>query len=305
MAPGGYLWWYVDALSDDGRHGLTIITFVGSVFSPYYAWARRRAAGGAADPEDFCSVNVALYGEAGKRWAMTERGRGALTRDATQIRIGPSGLDWDGTTLTIRIEETTVPVPSRLRGIVRVRPTALTGASFALDGAGLHVWRPLAPCCDVEAEFSRPDLSWRGHGYLDSNRGETPVESAFVCWDWSRAALPDGAAVLYHATRRGPDGDVGLALRFDRAGTVSHFEASKRIALPDTLWRVPRETRGDATAEMTLASTFEDTPFYARSMLTGTLLGQPASAVHESLSLDRFAAPWVQAMLPFRMPRRR
>ena len=33
---GGYSWWYVDALSDDGRHGLTIIAFLGSVFSPYY-----------------------------------------------------------------------------------------------------------------------------------------------------------------------------------------------------------------------------------------------------------------------------
>ena len=39
VAPGGYAWWYVDALSDDGRHGLTIIAFVGSVFSPYYAWS--------------------------------------------------------------------------------------------------------------------------------------------------------------------------------------------------------------------------------------------------------------------------
>jgi carotenoid 1,2-hydratase len=27
------------------------------------------------------------------------------------------------------------------------------------------------------------------------------------------------------------------------------------------------------------------------------------TAVHESLSLDRFQARWVQAMLPFRMPR--
>ena len=39
---GGYVWWYIDALSDDGAHGLTLIAFVGSVFSPYYAWARRR-----------------------------------------------------------------------------------------------------------------------------------------------------------------------------------------------------------------------------------------------------------------------
>ena len=43
VRPGGYAWWYVDALSDDGQHGLTIIAFIGSVFSPYYAWARARA----------------------------------------------------------------------------------------------------------------------------------------------------------------------------------------------------------------------------------------------------------------------
>ncbi|NVO16891.1 MAG: carotenoid 1,2-hydratase [Rhodoplanes sp.] len=298
-------------MSDDGRHGLTIIAFVGSVFSPYYAWARRR---GAADPHDHCALNVALYGDAGKRWTMTERGRGALSRNETSIRIGPSALAWDGTTLTINIDETTVPVPSRLRGTVRVRPSALTGASFALDEAGLHQWRPIAPCAAVEVDLARPDLRWRGHGYLDSNRGEAPLESAFVRWDWSRASLPDGAAVLYHAIRRGSDStdsdgrqndERALALRFGRDGGVTSFEAPHRIALPDTLWRLPRETRADTDAAMTVAATFEDSPFYARSLLRGTLLGEPVSAVHESLSLDRFAAPWVQAMLPFRMPRRK
>src|SRR3954447_922122 len=53
--PGrGYAWWYLDALSDDGRHGLTVIAFVGSVFSPYYALARRRGAG---DPHDHCAAD--------------------------------------------------------------------------------------------------------------------------------------------------------------------------------------------------------------------------------------------------------
>ncbi len=42
VPPHGYAWWYVDALSDDGRHGITLIAFIGSVFSPYYAWTRRR-----------------------------------------------------------------------------------------------------------------------------------------------------------------------------------------------------------------------------------------------------------------------
>ncbi|EJW12819.1 Hydroxyneurosporene dehydrogenase [Rhodovulum sp. PH10] len=297
-------------MSDDGRHALTIIAFVGSVFSPYYAWARKRAAApSAVDPHDFCSLNVALYGDC-RRWAMTERDRGALSRDASSLAIGPSALAWDGTTLTIEIDETATPLPSRLRGTVRVRPAGLTGKSFALDGAGLHRWRPIAPCSDVEVDLARPGLSWRGHGYLDSNIGDEPVESAFVRWDWSRAALPDGsAAVLYHAIRRGADGgegaETGLALKFDRSGAVTEFDAPPPVMLPASAWRVPRETRADPGTAVTIVDTLEDTPFYARSLITGTLGGEPVTAVHESLSLDRFAAPWVQAMLPFRMPRRR
>jgi carotenoid 1,2-hydratase len=95
-------------LSDDGRHGLTVIAFVGSVFSPYYAWARRRAP---ADPQNHCALNVALYGRPG-RWAMTERGRGALGAEASALAIGPSSLRWDGNGLTIAIDEVTVPLPS-------------------------------------------------------------------------------------------------------------------------------------------------------------------------------------------------
>ena len=36
--------------------GLTIIAFVGSVFSPYYHWSGR------AEPENHVAINVALYG---------------------------------------------------------------------------------------------------------------------------------------------------------------------------------------------------------------------------------------------------
>jgi carotenoid 1,2-hydratase len=51
-------------------------------------------------------------------------------------------------------------------------------------------------------------------------------------------------------------------------------------------------------------TTIEDTPFYARSTLKTVWHGQPVQAMHESLRLDRFVTPIVQAMLPFRMPRR-
>ena len=49
--------------------------------------------------------------------------------------------------------------------------------------------------------------------------------------------------------------------------------------------------------------TFEDTPFYSRSLVAHTVFGEPVESMHESLSLDRFANPVVRLMLPFRMPR--
>ena len=303
VLPGGYAWWYVDALSDDGRNGITVIAFIGSVFSPYYAWARRNTAG-APNPLHYCALNVALYGAGGKRWALTERGRHSVHCSASSLKIGPSALTWDGSTLTISIDEVTAPLPSFIRGRVRLHPAASTDRCFALDVERRHRWRPLAPCARVEVELQRPQLCWSGAGYLDSNAGDVALEHSFCGWDWSRATLRDGStAVLYDVVPRAGKRRA-LALRFDPSGDVLDFLPPPPVPLPRTrIWRVPRDTRGDAGDAASVKRTFEDTPFYARSLLSAHLLGEPVLAVHESLSLERFAKPWVQALLPFRMPR--
>ena len=302
LTPGGYAWWYVDALSDDGRQALTLIAFVGSVFSPYYAAARRR---NAADPADHCAVNVAIYGEDRKRWSMTERGRGGLARERDRLAIGPSQLDWDGARLTMRIDEVAAPWPARIRGEVRLHAEPLFDRAHALDRDGRHLWTALAPCARIEVELEHPRLRWRGHGYWDMNTGSEPLERGFSRWDWSRATLRDGStAVLYDASRRDGD-DWSVGLRFGRSGRVEEFAAPRRAALPATGWRIERCTRSDDARDTRVHRTLEDTPFYARSLVTARLLGEPVMAVHESLSLDRFSRRWVQALLPFRMPRRR
>jgi carotenoid 1,2-hydratase len=249
-------------------------------------------------------MNVALYGDVGKRWAMTERGRAGLTRTADTLTIGPSRAAWEGDALVLDIDEVTVPLPSRLKGRVRFRPAVLTGASFALDAAGWHRWFPVAPFGRIEVDFERPGLSWRGAGYLDSNRGEAPLARDFARWDWSRAATRDGAAVLYDVERR--DGtDLSLALAIGHDGAVAGFEPPPRVKLPGTGWRIARGTRTEAGSAAAVAATLEDTPFYARSLVSHRLHGEDVRSVHESLSLDRFASPVVQMMLPFKMPRRK
>lgn len=295
----GYAWWYVDAISDDGQHGLTLIAFIGSVFSPYYSWARSRGRG---DPMAHCAVNVALYGPGG-RWSMTERAANAVSRERHGLAIGPSELRWDGSALTADLHEWSVPIPRPIRGRIRLHPTVVNAEAIALDGDGLHRWTPIAPAARIEVEFTNPRLSWTGGAYFDHNTGTHPLERSFDNWFWSRASTRQGPVVLYEL--HGPDEQHNaLALHFDRSGRRHELPAPKPTRLPRTRWGVDRPVRSD-DGRAELLATWEDTPFYARSLMRARLHGEDITAVHESLSLRRFSRPWVHFMLPFRMPRRR
>lgn len=297
VPPDGYRWWYLDAMSDDGRHHVVVITFIGSVFSPYYAAARRRGRG---DPYRFCAINAVLYGPRGKRWAMTERRELELDRDAQRLTIGPSHVAWRDGTFRVGVDEIANPWPRRLRGDITLKPQQLNDRAFLLDTHGRHEWWPVAPAARVSVRLSHPDLAFTGSGYLDTNAGQEPLEAGFRRWDWSRAgafAANDRAALTYNLEQR--DGTRrALALAPDADGALREITPEPVRRLHRSAWRVPRETRS-ADPELTVR-TLEDTPFYARSVLTS---GAGRSIMHESLCLDRFRSRWVQALLPFRMPR--
>lgn len=266
------------------------------MFSPYYAWSGRR------DPENHCAVNVALYGARSDRWAMTERGRGALRRTPRTFAVGRSALHWSQNGLTLDLDERSVPHLTAIRGTVSLTPDCRPGIDFALDAAGRHRWWPIAPMARVSVELDSPRTTWRGHGYFDSNWGSEPLEAAFRRWDWSRFRGRDSAVVLYDAERR-TGGDLSMALRFMPGGGVERVPSPPDRALPAGFWRVERATRADEGHPVAVSRKLEDSPFYTREILDTGLYGERGPAVHESLDLDRFENPIVRLMLPFRMPR--
>jgi carotenoid 1,2-hydratase len=276
---------------------MTLIAFIGSVFSPYYAWAKHPA-----DPENFVAMNVALYGEK-NRWAMTERGRKSLRRGMDFLRIGPSGLHWDGKTLVAEIDEISTPVSRRLRGTIRLSPGAMQAETFALDSAGRHRWRPIAPQSRITVAFQNPKLSWSGRAYFDTNHGDAPLAEDFSSWHWSRTAGAEGTTILYDVARR--DGtELCLSLQIGENGLAKPFDPPPVQELAVTGWGIHRLTRADAGYVAGVLNTLENAPFYARSHIRTRIHGVESEAIHESLSLSRFLAPWVRLMLPFRMPRR-
>ena len=303
---GGYAWWYIDALSDDGRHGLTVIAFIGSVFSPYYAWARR--ASGTAPALNHCALNVALYARPGSGaptgWAMTERGRSHTQAGADRLQLAASQVHWDGQQLHVHIEERTMPWGRTLRGRLSLTPQHLHSTAYPLDAAGRHTWTPLAPQARVSVALDAPALRWEGHAYLDTNRGTCPLAQDFERWDWSRASLADQRAAVLYDARRSDGSDLSLALLFDGATPATTFTPPPKQRLPPSGWRLQRGTRAAGAGVASVVQGMEDGPFYARALIQTELLGQPATAVHESLDMRRWVRPVVQAMLPFRMPRR-
>jgi carotenoid 1,2-hydratase len=232
---------------------------------------------------------------------MTERNHAALHREPENLQIGPSSLHWDGTTLTAIIQETTFPVPTKMRGTLRIHPHAAATHEVALDAAGRHRWGPIFPGARIEVTLTHPNRTWSGTAYVDTNSGSEPLEEGFNEWNWCRAPFPDGSmAVLYHGTERS-GAPFTTALRYAKDATAENIPPPPRTNLKPGFWRVPRATLSDAPAR--IVQSLEDAPFYTRSVLATHLLGSPVTAVHESLSLPRFTQPWVQLMLPFKAPR--
>jgi carotenoid 1,2-hydratase len=141
------------------------------------------------------------------------------------------------------------------------------------------------------------------------NTGAEPIEAGFTRWNWSREDAAGETRIHYDVTERDGSGR-GLALAYLGDGTSAAFTPSPLHVLPKTGWRVERAAHAAGGHRPHVARTLEDTPFYSRSILdfpAGSAGNDDAGgcrAIHETVDLDRFRAPWVQAMLPFKMPRR-
>ncbi|WP_420328696.1 carotenoid 1,2-hydratase [Mameliella sp.] len=284
-------------MRDGGGRAVSVIAFIGSVFSPWYAWSGRR------DPENHICLNVATYGPGG-RFAMTDRGRGALRQTPQSLTIGPSSLHWQDGQLDIRVDERGVPpLFGRLRGRITVTPSALTQVELPLTPDGAHVWRPFAPTCHIDVDLDAPGWRWQGHGYFDGNFGTRALEEDFDNWTWGRFPTGSGSTCFYDARRR--DGSsLATAIRFDAEGPARSVTPPPPARLRRSLWQVARQTRADPGQAPRQVQNMLDAPFYSRSMVTTRLDGTETTGVHEALDLRRFRSALVKPMLALRVPRR-
>lgn len=274
-----------------------MIGFIGSVFSPWYAWSGRR------DPANHCCINVVTYGPGG-RFTMTDRGRQALRQSRDALQVGPSQMRWDKGTLVIDINEISgLPLISRVQGQIRLTPSAVTSVEAMLTPSASHIWRPFAPSATIEVDLTQGHR-WTGHGYFDANFGTAALEADFKRWTWGRYPRKHGGTTCFYDGIRADGSTLALGLDISTTGDAQEITPPPLTALRRTGWGISRDTRSDAGHRPRQTMALLDAPFYSRSVVQTQIEGEAVSGVHEALDLGRFRSPIVKAMLAVRVPRR-
>ena len=319
VRPGGYAWWYFDAVSDDGARALTAIFFIGSVFSPDYAARVRR--GERPRAEEHVAVNLALYERGRQRaWVMSEYGSAALGEvGAGGPRIGDSAIERRGDgALRITLRERSAPFLAALAGVgapvvgtIDVEPHAPPLSPVTLGGGPeRHLWHVLVPRARVRARFSRPGFSFDGVGYHDVNAGDGRLEDAFANWSWARFHDADRTTIVYVTTERsGATQGVLVDARDDEPAaerSVTLLPEGERTRAPWGL-TLPRWFAVDDAGRarrVRARQLLETAPFYVRYAASLEDSGaRPVAGFGEYLDLDRFRARGVQFLLRFKTRR--
>jgi carotenoid 1,2-hydratase len=299
-APGGFAWWYADALDAQGS-GLVCIWSFGLPFLPGYLSGHRSGHGVPAGQRP--SVNLALY----------ERGR---LISYSLLELPPERAVWEegrwtfgdctfehvsaGSTLRLRAH-LDLPVagsPDRLRGTFEIAgPRARVEAPHEASTA--HVWSPVLGPANATATFDLGDqrlLTLDGSGYHDRNGSDTALDDLGILhWTWGRQILGD-RLVIYYLTWPKDEGaePLWLAYEIDREGAV------REVVLTEVQLRAPRRGRFgmpwwgsfralglDQPLEIEVSPPVDDGPFYLRALTRARLGDQTGVGWTELCRPDR------------------
>lgn len=214
-SPGGYEWWYFDALSRDGRYGFVIIFYEGNPFSTRYNRALLK--GQNPMPSDHPAISISVYDNGVPvyySFTEFEEKDCFFSEDRPLVKAGSHRMEeiGDEEKLKYRIFlDETLADGSCMEATIffesRRSPKVLIAEGEEKSKG--HRWNLVQPGADVEArmqisvENEDPDkIEFEGKGYHDHNTGSEPMRDEFSDWYWGRVHFDYATLVYYVMNRR-------------------------------------------------------------------------------------------------------
>jgi len=213
--PGGYEWWYFDAISGDGRIGLVVIFYEGNPFSTRYNRAIMDSVK-PSDPSDYPAVSISIYEEGEPiyySFTEFEPRDASFSKERPNVWIGAHRLEMNSEEeLAYRLQlEEILPSGDQLEAELTFRSPTVERSPFhnGEEGTASHWWNLVQPRAKVEGtiylsatgEDSRT-IDFNGQGYHDHNLGQEPMRDEFSDWYWGRFHFNAGTLVYYVMNRQ-------------------------------------------------------------------------------------------------------
>lgn len=280
--PGGYEWWYFDALSEDGNYSFVIIFYEGNPFSTRYNRALMK--GQDPRPSHHPAISISVY-EWGRpiyySFTEFEESDCRFGDSEPSVRMGPHRMTAKEDPQVLRYElqlEEELASGDRLKATIGFKSPKKETTPFAEpDGdRAEHAWNLVQPRAEVQAEFSITapnkdprEITFRGRGYHDHNGGSEPMRNEFTDWYWGRFHF-EYATLVYYVMNRKPNKQYRAWLISNNNEAI--IESFNEITLGDrqlTLFGLKPARKisicsGDTGIRIQHGQVLDNGPFYQR-----------------------------------------
>lgn len=217
--PGGYEWWYFDAVDESSGYALVVIFYQGNPFSNrYIRQLEDPDEGQSGKPSDFPAISISLYRDQEPvYYSFTEYPprETEFKEQEPSVRVGGNSFTADiserGMRYNLKLSE---ELPSGDKMVAEFSFSSslhnMEGFQEALgENQQGHTWNLVMPRAEVEGSFSvyrnselTHSSTFKGLGYHDHNTGKEPMKDDFRDWYWGRYHFDSSTLVYYVMNRK-------------------------------------------------------------------------------------------------------
>ena len=328
-SPGGFTWFYVDLVDDQGR-GATVIWSWGLPFLPGYAGAAR--AGRPELPIDRPSVNIVVYEDGQERFYLLSELPGhecSWGEDGRSWRLGGCEFAWTDVpggagkspTRSLRANlDLELPTGGRVTGNLWVtgslrRDPVGDGRDFSADRDCTHAWTPMIAAGRGGLELQTPggEIRVDGRAYHDRNSATKPLHDLGIqSWWWGRVALPGRDLIFYRLTPSdagAPPRDLVVEVAADGSCRARENAGLQVGRLRRSPWGLRWPTTASfpdsegRTVHVEVDALLDNGPFYQRYLLRGRCGDERGYGIGEHLVPDRVDTDLLRPLVRMRVHR--